>query len=180
MDAFAVFSLPPRAVLAEDDLKQRYLELTAAGVGDAGALNEAYRILSSDRLRLGHLLQLGGVTDLNRAGVFPAEYGELLSVGATVLKQSQSLLQKLDRAEHALARAELAVERVELIGRMQQINGWIAGWLVDLRQRLAATGPQGKAPEPAVLADFYARFSFLERWEQQVSEHLFRLAEWHA
>jgi molecular chaperone HscB len=178
LDPFALFGLPPRAVLEEATLRAPYLALsrrihpdrfTAAGPEQivraeawAAALNKAYQTLKSPRLRLLWLL--------DHAKMAPAENG-----GDAPRELLAEVFELREALEELGASAPSQPVRSELSARRSEIASHISACADELGQSAAQwdAARTASAGEPALraIADQVAKTLGRERfWTRLLNE----------
>jgi curved DNA-binding protein CbpA len=187
MNAFQIFGVDPFPAIDMDEVKKRYLEWSASTHPDVGGaessgafaeLNEAYKILSSDRLRLKHLLELCGMKDPGAISAVPRNLGDLFMKAGGVLNASNRLIKEKAGAESVLEQAALQGELLEKIDELQELLSELSALRSGLRERLAALNLswQNNPQKVEELKEIYLEFSYLEKWIEQVQEKAFLLS----
>ena len=190
-DHFAVLRLPRRPWLDPDQIKEQYQQLTRASHPDRSrgddrndsafaAITEAYRVLSSPRLRLQHLLELEGNTDSTiEAAQVATDLSDIFLSAATLAREIDALLQKRDQATSTLGKSLLQSELGTVRGRaealLQQLEGLYAGAMDELQQ-IDQTWTSDNPTSLGGSRQLAQRFAFLERWIDQLREKQFQLS----
>lgn len=182
-DHFSVLGVPRRPGLEATELKARYFRLAAelhpdAGGGDGekfAALQESVKVLGDPALRLRHLVQL--THPEYQAQRKSPMGGEMFLLVGGVIQEARSLAGKKEAARSPLAKAVLAGENALVLGRVRDVLGCVRkereAALGELAE-LDASWPEATAEEMDQLA---ARLAFVSRWEKQLAEWEFRLAQ---
>ena len=166
-DYFALLGEARRAWLDPKKLKEKYFALNRATAADA-ELNEAYRILSVPKLRLHHLLTLGGA-ELTSSRQVPPSVAELFWNTGTLLREIDSWLLRNK------GRALLLPERGKLEQRLDNLEETLrAAYDAELAQL-----PRAEVDCPNELAQLVERYdsiSYLTRLLVQITEKRFQLS----
>jgi curved DNA-binding protein CbpA len=195
-DHFAVLRQPRRPWLDPEQLKQEYQQLARIEHPDQkgpvttevrgvqapftfSAVNEAYRVLSSPRLRLQHLLSLQSDIALQSGGSdVPAELAELFMQVASLVRDIEQLLLTREQTTSAVGKslfvAKIAPLRTRVEESLQQLDTLYSDLLRDLQyaDQIWMTNPSEAVPGLHHLAQ---RFGYLERWVGQLREKQFQL-----
>lgn len=175
--------MPRRPGWDAAELKARYFRLAAelhpdAEGGDGerfAALQESVKVLGDPALRLRHLVQLMH-PEYQAKRNSPAG-GEMFLLVGGVIQEARSLAGKKETARSPLAKAVLAGENASVLARVRDVLGCVR------KEREAALGelagldaswPEVTAEEMDQLA---SRLAFVSRWEEQLAEWEFRLAQ---
>jgi curved DNA-binding protein CbpA len=186
-DFFALLNQPRRPWLDLDRLKQEYQRLTfeqhpdrTDGVSerrDFAEITEAYRVLSSPKLRLQHLLSLQG--EGTQTSELPGEMADIFMEIATLVNDTDRSLQRRHAASSALAksmlRSELTVLQHRLDAALLKLNQRHADLVADLNQ-IDQQWAHDRAAVSPELAKLSQRFGFLDRWIAQLREKQFQLS----
>jgi curved DNA-binding protein CbpA len=194
-DYFAVLRFSRRPWLDPEKLKEEYQRLTLEYHPDTkvgrsappgrdpspptfAEVNEAYRVLSNPKLRLQHLLGLETSASSDATSV-PAELMEPFMQTATVVRDADSMLQKLRGATNALSKSLLRSEVVSLQERtVLMLNDLQDAYdlaIENLRQ-LDEVWMSNRSEAVEQLANLSRRFAYLERWLEQLRERQFQLS----
>jgi len=190
-DYFAVLQFERRPWIDLDELKQRYQQRTLAahpdrtktaeiGGQDFAIITEAYRVLSSPRLRLQHLLALERDAQSNKGPTpVPKTLSDLFMNAAQLVRETDSLLQKRSQASSTLGRSLLQSELSDLRNRtgdlVRNLETRQADALNDLRTvDMAWAADRGQVVEE--IESLAQRFAFLDRWLGQLREKEFQLS----
>src|SRR3954470_17043283 len=134
-DYFALLGQPRKPWLDPDKLRAKYEDLTRSdhpdrrrvdsetGLApvDFAAITEAFRVLSDPRLRLKHLLNLGGYSSSSPSAV-PPDLVEFFPETAAVSQDADRLVSRLSAADNALTRSVLQAEAIPLRHRIEQLE----------------------------------------------------------
>ncbi|NJK90939.1 MAG: hypothetical protein HC904_03345 [Blastochloris sp.] len=130
MNAFAEFGLKPQLQVNLDEIKQRYLKLSAerhpdqGGEEDAlGRLNRARQILISDRQRLKHFLELNEGEASSAITTVPESLVDCFMKAATLFRRCDVLKKERRGAESVLEKAALQDQALALWEEMQGLVG---------------------------------------------------------
>jgi DnaJ-domain-containing protein 1 len=201
-DAFATLGQPRRPWLDADQLKQAFLQRTAAVHPDrvralqgveqnqaqdqSASLNAAYQTLLDPKQRLQHLIQL-------EWGPRPAEVQEVPPELMDLFMEVGQLFRKVDAFLGQRAAVTSPLLRVQLFGQAQE---WISGlqvlqskvrkWQDSLVEQLKDADQrwhnQGVSDSSAreqfrgLLEELCRRFSFCGRWLAQIQERVTQLS----
>ena len=203
-DHFALFGEARRPWLDPEELKNRFLNLTAAVHPDRvhhcgpaereeaqrrfTEFNAAYQCLREPRERLRHLLEL-------ERGSQPAEVQEISPAAAAVFGEIGGLTRECDGFLGTRAQATSPLLKVELFEKGMALRERLSALLRDLDARLErlteqmkmlnlaweTAPPVGSPTRAAVLPcsrleHLYREYSYLARWSQQLRERLVRLS----
>jgi DnaJ-domain-containing protein 1 len=188
MNAFDVFGLEPIPHLDVHVVKQRFHELSATLHPDIGGketeaafteLNQAFQILSSDRLRLKHFLELSGLGDLSAISTVPPHLASLFMSAGDLMHSSKLLIKAKLAADSALELATLQGELLEKSEACQQLLTALISLRNQLREQLSITGQSWVINDSnlARLKNLYLEFSYVEKWIELVQERSFLLSE---
>jgi hypothetical protein len=177
-DHFATFSLPRSPWLDTDDLKCRFLRLSATRHPDAGgsaeafaALNDAWQTLRDPAACLRHYLELEHPAALATATHTPPELGDLFMDIATARQAAQQFATRLAAASSPLARSLLDPERLSRRNRLDALAAQVAKGM----ETACATLHSGTR-DPDALAAQLATLVFLGKWSAQLRESALALA----
>ena len=202
IDCFALLEQPRRPWLESDELKRKFLALSAEFHPDrvhqappeqqAQAhrrytdLNAAYQRLREPKERLLHLIELErGARPAQVQGI-PAELMDLSLEVARLCRAADEFLVQKNRAVSPLLQVEMFERAQEwserLMGLQKQINVRYEELLAQLK--LLDTEWQGaQLPNSTVRTELlerveslYRTFSFVGRWQSQMRERLVQLA----
>jgi hypothetical protein len=188
MNAFACFGISPSPLVDQEKLKELFLEATAqhhpdvsrSEISDTFSIsNQAYRCLQSDRLRLRHLLELCGVSELGSLTRVPAHLGDYFMKVGTLLQEAEQLLQRKKQAETLLEKAALQsslhLKNEDLEQLLCELHELRAPLRISLEHLNQAWEQQLGQVEQ--LQNIYLEISYLDRWIEQVREKSFLLLE---
>lgn len=181
-DYFALLAQPRSPWLDPDELKQIFHARTlqahpdAQTDGGAGAefveLNEAYQTLRDPKRRLQHLLSLSGQVANERSAIPPKEIEDLFSTVAELTQRADAVMQKAAAASTALSaslvKSEMLAVQKELETNLARLGELQAQATAELRN----LGDQWQSSD---LENLYLRFSYLNRWIDQLEERRVRL-----
>jgi curved DNA-binding protein CbpA len=193
-DYFALLDQPRRPWLDPEQLKAKHQQLTlalhpdisadeatkpeAANSSSFSAINEAYRVLSDPKQRLGHLLGLEGHSP-SSSGSVPNELIELFARIGDFIRETDDLLKKIAGATSALAKSLLQPQMLdaqrqgsELLDQLQRLSNHA---LNELR-RFDGLWDDQREEVIERLEDLYRNFAYLSRWTEQLRERQFRLS----
>ncbi len=176
-DAFAVLGLERRPGLTAREVEMAFLR--SPDLGKSTAANEAQRILRDPVLRLRHLLELeeGDIEAPSATGALPEEAAALFAEIAPLLHECAELQKKIDASVAMLERAALMPEIARMSARLQ-------GLLNRLEEECEALDSAARTLDSdwlvgrkttAPVAGLLRRRVFLQRWQHQINERLFRL-----
>ena len=202
-DYFSLLGVARRPCLSQEELKERFFELSSRSHPDRfhnspadkreavteeyARLNRAYQCLSEVKARLHHLIQLETGEAPTVVQQSPEEAMNLfLEVGQLCHKLDQFLAEKA-KLTSPLLKARHFEKGIEWANRVKELQT-----AVHSRQAEALEELQGldrhweEAPPPGSpgrlealpmqqLEALYRRYSYLNRWAQQLQERLFQL-----
>jgi len=199
IDYFAVLNEPRRPWIDQEQLKQKYLDLTSSAHPDRWhaapdqektaahdrylLLNSAYNVLRSDKARLAHLLELeSGQRPKEVQNISPELMELFVSVGQLCQKIDAFLPEKR-KACPPLVQAELFAKGQELSAQVQgaqehlrQLQATLQAELASLNQRWSAGSGTTANPLPLKrLEEIYRAFSYLNKWTQQLQDRFVHL-----
>lgn len=183
IDYFALLEQPRSPWLEPEKLKQLFHARTLHSHPDAqheravetefAELNEAYRTLRDPKRRLQHLLALIGRPAAERSAVPPAEIENLFSTVAELTQKADAVMQKAAAASTALSTSLLKNESLAVQNELEKI-------LVRLRELETEANAELRRLRgpwhPSDLEKLYLRFSYLNRWIEQLEERKVRLS----
>lgn len=199
---FAVMAEPRRPWLNPDELKARFLQLSAqlhpdrvqgsspdaakAAQRQFTELSTAYRCLQDPHQRLKHLLELEtGATPAQVNEIPPALMDAFMEVG-TLCRQSDALAAKKSSTASPLLQVEIFAQAQQSIERLTHVHRAIAlrrdallGELEQLDSRWIENQHRGlNQPQDLLcaLADVYRLLGYLQRWQSQLQERILQLA----
>lgn len=182
-DYFALLGQPRRPWLDLAEVKKSYHahireshpDVATSGSATSAELNEAYRVLSSDSLRLRHLLELTSRPTEQllpeRIQPFFSEVGEVANQGKRVFDRlpinAGELQRSLLRADilNLLQKVDRVVDKLTDLQSIcsNEVRELDSRWDPDSREAIAAT------------SELQQTFSYLERWLDQLRELRFRI-----
>ncbi len=178
-DAFALLSLPRRALLSADEVRAAFQKAAAAvhpdGAGDDAEraartaqfaeLNEAQATLTSLPQRLRHLLALEfpEAAAVRTGVVMDGAMMELFSAVAAAVQRAAAAQSRKQKAATALAKAMLAGEELETRESLENATRMVEDSRAALEAELAGCGDDVEQ-----LRSCAARAGFLEKWQAQL------------
>jgi curved DNA-binding protein CbpA len=179
-DHFAALGMARRPLLAEGELKDAYFRLAAEAHPDSKdgdearfrGVREAFAVLSEPAARLRHLMELQGV----EAGKSAPPLPELFMEVGSAIQVAKDVVNRRAKATQPLMKALLAKEAVGAGAKLNAAAAKVAGGLEETQAALVALDarwPEVNAGELAVLA---SRFTYLQKWDGELSEWSFRIA----
>ena len=181
-DYFALFGLERRPLIDLDSLRELYFrkseQANRRGPGDLATINEAFRILSSPALRLGHLLRLE-FSEVPARQINPS-FGALFGELASVVTDFDQALSKVGSQSSPVLRAMHFQETSSLQERLAGLGEALSEQRSSLEARIKALDE--KWPDHTVetrdeLAQIALDLTFIDRWQQQLKERSLRLQE---
>jgi curved DNA-binding protein CbpA len=189
IDYFVLLQQPRRPWLDPKELKRKYQELTLATHPDRveperapsnfTSINEGYRVLSSPRLRLQHLLSLEKIETSKDAQSPPEELSDLFFAAATLIHEMDRLLENTRKAENTLSKSLLRSEVLDKQKRARVIADQLTQLYENVLQELRAADEQWIDERAKVLArlpDLQGRLGYLKKWIEQIEERQFQLS----
>jgi curved DNA-binding protein CbpA len=142
-------------------------------------MNEAYRVLSSPRLRLLHLLDLHATERAATApSAIPGDLANIFMDTASLITAIDAVLRRKEQATTTLSQSLLRPELLALQQRAnsqsQKLQDAYDQTLADLRQADQIWEQHRNNFDQ--LRDIAERFGFLDRWIAQLRENQFQLA----
>jgi len=190
-DFFTVLKLERRPWIDLDQLKQNYQQRTFAThpdrseTGEAAPedftiITEAYRVLSSPRLRLQHLLGLeGDAQSTSEPAPVPQALSDLFMKAAQLVNEIDSVLQKREHTTSGLGKSllqrELTDIRIRTSALVNNLETHYADAVNGLRT-VDAEWTRNRAQAVREIKPLVQRFAFLERWLNQLREKEFQLS----
>lgn len=187
-DHFLSLSLPRKAALPEEEIREAFHEIGRRHHPDSGespdaeifgAGNVAQQVLSDPGKRIGHLLELvfEGREREHEGSIDGVLMGIFSEVG-TVLPLADALVRKKAAVQSTLAKALLEKETVavqkKLTGATTSVTSLTEGCLARLEELDTLLA---RAPEEgwALGQTLYRELSFLTRWKMQLQESFAKL-----
>lgn len=188
-DFFEALGVPHRPLPDDEELKRRFLALTAehhpdvtgAESSDFATLNLAYQTLRDPRLRLRHLVELATGTPTPRHQAAPAVIAELFTEMGRRKQVMDDFLKRFAAAPAGLGKALMMEEQLRL---QEEEEAWLAR-LEQERDKALETLPaldhqwmadpasrEGLVPQ---LSEIAQTLVYLDRWIGQIREGLVRL-----
>jgi curved DNA-binding protein CbpA len=188
MNAFHSFGLEPSPCVDQEDLKKRFLASSATLHPDIGGsrtaqafsdLNQAYQLLSSDRLRLKHLLEICGLSDPGSIGAVPGNLGDLFMKAGGLLNTANTLIKAQKGIESVLEGAAWHAEALVLVEKLQELLEDLFSLRQTLRERWNLLGEswENNQQNLQLLKVIYLELSYVEKWIEQLQEKIFLLSE---
>ena len=196
-DYFALLQQPRRPWLDPELLKQKYHELArtgqydrkalAVGPSDSGdetapalaTLNEAYNVLSNPRLRLRHLLELEGDAASSETNELTSSLADLFLEVAALIRDIDVVLAQRKRSTTALTRSFGQSETATVNNRanrlLETLNQLYETATQDLR-RADKLWVLDRTKASLELRGLIQRYSYLDRWLDQLREKQFQLS----
>lgn len=186
MNPFERLGLPVRPwldpVVVRDAYRQRAVETHPDGQsGDAkemGELNEAARLLASNRYRLESLLRVHGHKSAP-VQALSQELADFLMEAGMAVREIDQILHKHLMAGSALEKAMLAGDlhaMIKKVQALQQRRILLEEEAVGALQELESRWRQD-APDFTMAEQLQQRFAYLDRCREQLEERFLRLAE---
>jgi curved DNA-binding protein CbpA len=168
-DAFQRMGMAPCLVLADDSLREAFLEASkrahpdaGGGEGEFAALREAMTVLSSPASRLKLWMELRGTPTVVR-GVIDTALMDVFAEVGRVTQGAESLIRKREEAKSALGRAmlegetQLRREEVEkMIGKVDE--------LIRAECRAFSAFEVGESLDQEAASVAARNLTFLEKW----------------
>jgi curved DNA-binding protein CbpA len=186
-DHFKRLGFIPRPWLEQDDIKQRFLDLSAElhpdkaspheklrAEHDFQSLNESFIILRDTRSRLHHFLELSGFPKQDHVQDVPSAALAFFSEIATITTSADSLLREKSAAVSPILKvqfAEKSMEQLDAIQHLQQRLGAAVQQIESRLQSISAANP----PDPLILrtlAGDAAALGFFNRWQAQLNDRI--------
>lgn len=200
-DYFALLGQPRRPWLEEEELKKRFLSLSAEVHPDRvhggtaaekhsaqeryAELNRAYQSLRNPKERLQHLLELETGAKPQQVQQVPAELMDLFFGVAQAFKQADGFLAEKARHSSPLLQVRLFETAQEWVDRLRQIQQQLRLRQEELTRalkdadatwmarRAGSSAGQDLLPE---LENLYRLFSYYTKWESQTQERIVQLS----
>lgn len=188
-DYFKLLAQPRLPWLDPDELKNKFMELTAQAHPDKfphdtpeehslrtekyALLNTAYQNLSSNRSRILHLIELISgkqVTDIQR---IPPGYGELFMEMAQTLASADAFLQTAPQEDSPILKAKRFAESLTQIDKLTALQKKLFSLRSQIEEELKAMNsiPEKEIPLER-LEELYRSLSYISRWDEQLREKL--------
>ena len=186
---FARFGFAPSPWMDAEELKERFLELSATAHPDKAAaadkvgaeqefreLNEAFNVLRHSRARLLHLLEVCGVAKQEHVQNVPAAALEFFAEVAAITKQADALIKEKAAAGSPMLKVQLMEKGLEQIEAMQELQEKLRGKIAGIEETLKQASQEWpRSPEPAaikMLGEAAAALGFFEKWNAQLQERI--------
>ena len=193
-DYFQVLSLPRLPWLEQDEVKQRFHDLSRklhpdhspeSGTSDRSAeLNTAFRVLTDTRQRLAHLIELETAQKLGAIQQIPSAAVDLAMRAAQLAQEADKFLQAKRAATSPIMQAQMMAQGMEWSEKLDALRKELEHRRVFVEQELCelngswethAVDPTSPLPLPR-LEELYRTISFLTRWEQQLQDRAMQMA----
>jgi DnaJ-domain-containing protein 1 len=190
-DHFALLDEPRRPWLDVNNLKQKFLALSAEVHPDRvhGAseqekksanerytqLNAAFQCLSSPRDRVRHFLELElgrKPDDLDRV---PNELMDAFMVVGQILREADAFLVEKQKASSPLLQVQFFERGQEFIEKLEEVGKHITATREKLSAELREISG-GESPSLNRLEEIYRLLGYYDRWLQQIQERRVRLS----
>jgi curved DNA-binding protein CbpA len=183
-DHFAILGVPRQPWFAPEELKERFLRLSAEAHPDKAsnttaikdeaqrefqAINEAYNVLRHPRSRLRHLLELEGVAKSGHIENVPALALELFAPIAAVTKQAEALLKEKAAANSPMLKAQFFQKAMPCVDALHEMQQQAQSRLAEMDAEIQQLNPSWRASLPR-LTEIAAALGFIERWNAQLQE----------
>lgn len=194
-DCFALLDEPRRPWLAAEELKQKFLTLSAKVHPDRfhqaaeperneadtryAELNRAYQTLSSSRDRLRHLLALERGKAPEDIQQTPADLMDLFFECGQLCQGADEFLKRKDAADSPLLKVELFQEGMDWSDKIQGFNERLNEQISGAEQEVKAIDERWVPDRDQVLPELeglYRRLSYYARWLEQTQTRFTRLA----
>lgn len=204
-DFFAVLGVPRRPFPDPAELKSRWVQLCGElhpdriqASGDAvqradantqsAKANEAYRVLSHDAPRLGHLLELELGKKPSDLLQMPEPMMELFVEVGQLNRKADGLIAEKQAAVSPLLKAQCMGHSLDLLDTIQTLQSRVHDEIARMTEAgRALNAAWGSAPDSGnpdrlaqlpihELEEAWRRFGFLTRWHEQLSSRAASLA----
>lgn len=197
MNAFERLGVPPRPLLNAEDLKARFLDLSAPLHPDRvhalsaakreeatrhfAELNAAHRLLGNPRARLNHLLELEtGKPPREVRRIPPGTMDLFAEVGQTCREVDGFLAARPGADAAPIQRAATKGQAAEWTRRLESVRGRVEARATQAQRELAELDARwGSGAERQALLEpienLARMFSYIERWRQQIEDRLLEL-----
>lgn len=189
MNHFTRFGLEPRPWVDLDQLKNKFLQLSAEAHPDkaqAGGkissehhfqeLNESYNTLRNTRARLLHLMELSGLPKQEHVQNVPTAAIELFPVIAAATKQADALIREKAAAASPMLKVQWMERGLTEIESLQELQGRIHEKIREIENSLKTLDSDWSPPPSELtlkrLQEAAAALGFLERWNAQLQERI--------
>lgn len=181
-DWFAFLDLPPRPLLVEEEIKERYLRLAAKYHPDGAGGNDrafadlqvAYKGLLDPAGRVRHLLAVKFPEFQAVSSAMPLT--ELFMEVGPVLQQAKVTIEQSEKATATLSRTMAALAVAETLEKLRKVRAAAEKARLDLETRLQGFNDRWPEVEPGSLARWASEWNFLAKWRGELNEWEFRLA----
>jgi hypothetical protein len=181
-DYFALFGLQRRPLIDLESLRELYFrkseQANRGDPGDLATINEAFRVLSSPTLRLGHLLKLE-FSEVPARQINPS-FGALFGELANAVADFDRAFLKAGSQSSPLLRAVHFQETSSLQQKLFSLGAALSEQRTSLEGRINALDekwPDRTVETRDALAQIALDLTFIERWQQQLKERSLRLEE---
>jgi hypothetical protein len=170
MNAYELLGLEPRLTITSDDLGKAFRSAGKSAHPDAGGndqefarLREAHAILSCPSRRLGHWLELRGLTVESRGAMDPRVM-DVFSIVGTVSQRAESLIRRREEARTSLGRALLEQE-TQLCREAVEDAIAIVEPAIHAQCAAFASYETSSAPDASAASITVRNLAFLEKWQ---------------
>lgn len=169
-----------RPLLAEGELKDAYFRLAAGAHPDSKGgdearfrgVQEAFAVLSRPAARLRHLMELQGV----EAGKSAPPLPELFMEVGSAIQTAKDAVNRRAKAAQPLMKALAAKDAVGAGAKLNAAAAKVAGGLAEAHAMLTAIDARWPEVDAGELGALASRFTYLQKWEGELSEWSFRIA----
>lgn len=199
-DYFALLDAPRRPWLDPDDLKQRFLKLSAEmhpdrvhGSSDAERreaqerfteLNSAFHCLSRPRDLVRHLLELETGSKGEQLQSVPSELMEFFMKFSSICQATDAFLAEKSAAQSPLLQVQLFERGQEWSDKISEVQKQLEQWRQETQTELkrldsdwpASWNGQDRTATRARLEEIARTLGFIERWSSQLRERFVQLA----
>ena len=187
---FARFGIEPCPWIDQEQVKQRFLQLSAEVHPDKALdkstaerafteLNASYNVLRNTRARLLHLLELSGAAAEEHVQDVPTAALDFFAKVAALTKSVDALLRKKAAANSPMLKVQLMSESLAELEKVQELQDRIRAKIsaieADLAQLSGAWPPAQPEEGLKFVREAAAALGFLERWNSQLQERAARL-----
>jgi curved DNA-binding protein CbpA len=195
VDNFALLNEPRRPWLEPEELKQKFLTLSATvhpdkvhQLNEAGQdqaqqhyaeLNAAYNCLRDPRNRLKHLLELERGSVPKDIQQIPPDLMDVFMEVGQLCRQADAFLVEKDKVSSPLLKVQLFERGQDWTEKLQQLQNSISVRRESLMEELkvidARWQPATNSNPLERLENIYRLFGYFDRWLSQIQERLTRL-----
>lgn len=194
-DYFALLDEPRRPWLEPEQLKQKFLTLSATAHPDKidpsekaassktfAELNAAYHCLAGTKSRLQHLLELERGTKPKDVQQIPNQVADLFAEVAALCREADRFLAEKAKTASPLLQVEFFERSQEWIDKLNVLQKKLAGLSGQLAGALKLADDQWMAGNSETrhnllgeLETLYRLFSYFNRWHTQLQERVVQL-----